>query len=336
MDEMYKVSVIIPVYNVENEIERCLNSIIVQTYKNIEIIIIDDGSTDNTKKIIDRFVDIDNRIIYVHKKNGGPSSARNSGINISSGDYIVFVDGNDCVDKNMIFKLVCLIIEGDYNFVRCNYYLSTNENQFFSKGKKIFTNDGAITDNSDKKKLINDIIRGKIPTFVWLLIVRKDFIMQIRHFDENIDYMEDKLFYIDLFSKASKFYLSNDYLYYYYFNKSYNKKEYYWINYLKNINAVFKGIKDILISNQEFNKEYDKIINSAAFTQINECLYRIYCINNQKNIEEVFKSCNIEFITKLNITMHNSLYSNISICFANLNLLKQITYLYRIKFFLSK
>ena len=95
------VSVIIPAYNIERYISRCLDSIMAQTYNNLEIIVIDDGSKDQTAEILDDYQKRDSRIIVVHKENGGVSSARNNGLDIATGDYISFVDGDDLIESNM-------------------------------------------------------------------------------------------------------------------------------------------------------------------------------------------------------------------------------------------
>ena len=94
------ISVIIPVYNIESYIKQCMDSIINQKYKNFELIIVDDGSTDSTGKICDDYAVKDNRISVVHIKNFGVSNARNIGINLAIGEYLVFVDGDDYVGNN--------------------------------------------------------------------------------------------------------------------------------------------------------------------------------------------------------------------------------------------
>lgn len=109
MDEKL-VSVIIPAYNIEDYIGRCLDSIISQTYKNLEIIVVDDGSRDRTGEILDDYVKKDPRMKVVHKKNGGVSSARNTGIDIAEGDYIGFVDGDDRIDPKLFETLVKLLM----------------------------------------------------------------------------------------------------------------------------------------------------------------------------------------------------------------------------------
>ena len=93
-----KVSIVVPIYNVEKYIEKCINSLLSQTYSNLEIVLVDDGSTDESGKICDYFAREDSRIKVVHKKNGGLSSARKAGINCSTGEYIMIVDGDDWID----------------------------------------------------------------------------------------------------------------------------------------------------------------------------------------------------------------------------------------------
>lgn len=103
------VSVIIPVYNVEEFIFKTVKSVMDQDYKNIEIILVDDGSPDNSAKIIDELAKKDDRIIYVHKDNGGVSSARNVGLRMASGEYVTFIDGDDWVEPNYISYLLNLV-----------------------------------------------------------------------------------------------------------------------------------------------------------------------------------------------------------------------------------
>lgn len=96
------ISVVVPIYNVEKYIDECIKSIINQTYKTLEIILVDDGSPDECGKICDSYAKNDSRINVIHKKNGGLSDARNVGIDSSNGEYITFVDGDDCISANMI------------------------------------------------------------------------------------------------------------------------------------------------------------------------------------------------------------------------------------------
>lgn len=105
------VSIVVPVYNVEKYLSECIDSILAQTYKNFELILIDDGSPDNCPKICDEYAKKDNRIIVIHQKNKGVSNARNAGIKIANGKWIMFVDSDDWIDKDMLEYL----LSGDLN-----------------------------------------------------------------------------------------------------------------------------------------------------------------------------------------------------------------------------
>ena len=122
MFEVYKkVSIIVPVYNAEKTIERCIKSILKQTYNNIEIIIVNDGSTDNSLHICYELSKLDKRIIVIDTVNKGVSVARNIGIEKAKGDYIAFVDADDYVKENMYEKMVNYAEVNKVNLVFCNY-----------------------------------------------------------------------------------------------------------------------------------------------------------------------------------------------------------------------
>ena len=127
---MDKVSVIIPVFGVEKYIEKCISNIVNQTYANLEIIIVDDETKDNSIKIVEEKFH-DQRIKIYHKGNGGQASARNLGIEKATGKYIIFVDSDDFIELNMISEMYEEIINNDLDMVICDYY------KYFENGNKI-------------------------------------------------------------------------------------------------------------------------------------------------------------------------------------------------------
>jgi glycosyltransferase involved in cell wall biosynthesis len=116
------ISVIVPAYNVETYIGKCLDSILSQTYRDLEVIVIDDGSTDNTSNIIAHYAG-DSRLKYVEQKNSGVSAARNAGISAATGDYLAFVDSDDYLEPDMYKKLLAALIESQADIAVCNYNL---------------------------------------------------------------------------------------------------------------------------------------------------------------------------------------------------------------------
>ena len=121
INEKYKISVIVPVFRVEKYLRRCVDSIINQTYKNLEIILVDDGSDDGCPEICDRYKNIDDRIIVIHQKNGGLSKARNSGLDIASGDIISLVDSDDYINRYMYEYMIRYFDSPENDIVMCDF-----------------------------------------------------------------------------------------------------------------------------------------------------------------------------------------------------------------------
>ncbi len=138
------VSVIVPIYNVEKYLKKCLDSIIKQTYTNLEIILIDDGSSDRCGEICDIYAQKDSRILVIHKENGGVSEARNKGIDRSIGRYIVFVDADDYIEEDMIEKLYCAVLKYDADIACCAQFIETK------KKRKIQNNGSEFCENGEQ------------------------------------------------------------------------------------------------------------------------------------------------------------------------------------------
>lgn len=127
------ISVIVPIYNVEKYLKKCIDSIINQTLKDIEIILVDDGSTDNSPKILDDYAKKDKRVKVIHKENGGQGSARNEGLNIARGKYIGFVDSDDWIDLNMYEELYKDIVENNSDISVCSRKVFDENNNLNGK-----------------------------------------------------------------------------------------------------------------------------------------------------------------------------------------------------------
>lgn len=142
------ISVIVPVYNVENYVQRCIESIVNQTYKNLEIILVDDGSKDSSGSICDEMAKKDDRIVVIHKKNGGLSDARNVGLDRARGAYIGFVDSDDYIDPDMYRKLITATIRYGAQISMCGRFCepdgSGESYELFTTSRKILTAQGAV------------------------------------------------------------------------------------------------------------------------------------------------------------------------------------------------
>jgi len=124
-----KVSIIVPIYNAEETLDRCIKSLINQTYKNIEIILINDGSTDNSYKICEKYKKKDKRISFFSKKNTGVSDTRNYGYKNSNGDYIMFADADDYMETNMVDKMLSVLEKEKASLTCCIYFDNNKEAQ---------------------------------------------------------------------------------------------------------------------------------------------------------------------------------------------------------------
>ena len=131
------VSIIIPIYNVEKYLEKCIKSIINQTYRNLEIILINDGSTDESANICEKYKNQDNRIVFINKKNGGAASAKNEGLKVAKGDYITFVDSDDFIELDMIEYMVNTIKKYNSDIVQCNFTNLYKNTEKFKQDKII-------------------------------------------------------------------------------------------------------------------------------------------------------------------------------------------------------
>ena len=144
IEETPKVSIIVPVYNVENYLIDCLDSLINQTLKEIEIILINDGSTDNSLKIINLYAQYDSRIKIIDQENKGPSSARNRGLDVSQGEFISFIDSDDWIDNDFIEKLYLSALNNN-----CDIATATiiRKRRFAQKYRMHYTNEKILMKN---------------------------------------------------------------------------------------------------------------------------------------------------------------------------------------------
>jgi len=229
------ISVIIPVYNVDKYLSRCIDSVINQTYKNLEIILIDDGSTDNSGKICDEYALKNNRIIVIHKQNEGVSSARNTGLNIATGNYIGFVDSDDYIEPDMYEVLYNLLIKNEVEVSCCDYFV-------FSRKEKKYVQ--SLDNTINGILYINEILNTKSGHggFLWNKLYSKNLIGNIQ-FDETLIFGEDYVFVIDVFMKAKKIAFCKDAKYYYCYNpNSVTKRKFFKKKYLKHIEFYDKLI----------------------------------------------------------------------------------------------
>lgn len=204
---MDKVSIIIPVYNVEKYLNKCLDSVMKQTYYNIEIILVDDGSIDSSGEICDSY-SYDERIHVYHIKNQGVANARNFGLENSTGKYITFIDGDDWIEPIYVEKLVNTMQKTKSEMVICGAIVELEDGTFIKNQST--AKSGLIPIN----RYINDILLEKAPggTVVWNKLYNKSVL--IEKFQE-LSIGEDIVFLISNISNVKKIYFMDEYMYHY-------------------------------------------------------------------------------------------------------------------------
>lgn len=235
------ISIIIPIYNAEKYLDRVLISICNQTYKNLEIILIDDGSTDNSYNICQRYASLDKRIKLIKQKNSGVSEARNKGLSLAKGDYIGFVDSDDVISLNMYEIMHNLIINSSSDIVGCQYK-KFNKNINFVEDEKLNT--------YDKINSIKGLLNGNISNFLWDKLFKKELFKGLS-FTKKIIYEDFDLMY-KIFEKSNKFTFINSTLYGYfqrsdsYVHDNNEKKIMMYIDiYIKKYNYLLKNYKEL-------------------------------------------------------------------------------------------
>ncbi|WP_312009326.1 glycosyltransferase family 2 protein, partial [Shouchella clausii] len=219
---MGKVSIIIPAYNAERYISNCIESLLDQTYDDIEIIIVNDGSEDSTKDIVDKYAAVDKRIIAVHLENGGVSTARNKGLEISSGSYVTFVDSDDWVEPDMLSFAVNKIEETKADIVIWSYFKNYIDKQLalslLPGGSQVFTNNKDILFlRSIYQMYGEDRVRESVSAgAVWCKLYKKEILKENNlKFNKGLIRAQDTIFSLNAFLHASKIVYYDVNLYHY-------------------------------------------------------------------------------------------------------------------------
>lgn len=274
---MCKISVIIPIYNVEEYLEDCLQSVFKQSLDGIEVILVDDGSTDGSGKICDKYIE---RAVVIHKSNGGLSSARNAGLKVATGKYVFFLDSDDWLEEDCLERLYRLGEEHNVDFVR--FRLKNENGETISMGKDALLSTGLYTRDRIVSELYpylicsNNLELGVI-IGAWRSLYRRTFLSDNNLcFNEQVKYSEDVLFSTILLHKTNSFYYTDDTMYYHYrlnpasISKSFRADRLSVYKVLwQEINQYFYGIE-----NGIFNKQIENLGVYLCFNVLME--YRRY------------------------------------------------------------
>ncbi|GAA6426514.1 glycosyltransferase family 2 protein [Dielma fastidiosa] len=200
------VSIIIPVYNVEDYLTFCLDSLLNQTYEDLEVIAVDDGSTDNSLAILNAYAAMDQRLRVISQANSGPSAARNLGLSMCHGEYITFMDSDDWAELTLIEKLVNALETDQSDIAICGHWIAGSHYKLKVRSRKSWV--------LDQKQAVKMILQDKvIKNYAWGKMIRRSLLPALQFPVDQI--YEDVRSVYKVFLQASRFSLLNEPLYYY-------------------------------------------------------------------------------------------------------------------------
>lgn len=303
------ISVIVPVYNSEKYLKRCIDSILNQTYKAIELILVDDGSPDNCGKICDEYAKKDKRVRVIHKTNAGVSAARNSGLEIASGNYATFVDSDDYIEPEMYGNMMEKVHQYNCDVVMCDCIKD------FTDHSEIYTHD-IRAGFYDKEQLVNEYYphllmmeNVEYPATIsnWLILFNRNKLGNLRYV-VGVRYSEDLLFGAQLVYNTDSFYYMKEQAYYHY--------------YINPTSATHKFTvdkwNDYKTLHFEINKYFSECESFDFSHQIDLCL--LFFVYN--SVSNIFSADNLEREKKFEIVKNILGDNEVRRMFSNIKVLK--------------
>ncbi len=289
---MEKVSVVVPVYNVEGDIRACVESIIGQTYKEWELWLIDDGSKDESPAICDEYEKLDSRIHVVHKKNAGVSAARNSGLNCATGEYVLFVDSDDYLEKNTIQTLVNTAQKAEADIVICGFFYWVMRNKTVVKNVPTCSYEGSGTEFLEKHFI--DVFQKEFFNPPWNKLIRRNILEQngIR-FNEQFSICEDMAFSIQTLEKCNKIVILQEALYNYIYKEQGNLVHKFHENYYEALSFFDECVCEYVTSGNadaSIKREMQDFFTKKTLMYLRK-IYRDSDYDNKKKYQELCRIC---------------------------------------------
>lgn len=297
------VSIIIPVYNVEKYLEECINSILIQSYKNIELILINDGSTDGSRDIIEKFAESDSRIAFIDNENKGVGASRNDGIKTAKGDYVIFIDSDDYVDSDLVSNLLSFIGDNDI----CIY----DAVSFEDSSKEFDTNkyfNGLSAENLSRA-IADDTHREFLFYYIspCLKIFRRDYLIKNNLLFPEGTYGEDVIFWAKCILATDKI-LYREYIGYF---RRYRAGSIMTSKSVKNLKDRVDSIAELLSISEGHKNMQIKTLSYAL-----EIWFEAYEINKKElnnYTQDIYKGINLKYYFK-NLNPRIEMKLRYSIC----------------------
>lgn len=261
------VSIIVPIFKVEEYLHKCIESIIGQTYKNIEIILVDDGSPDSCPGICDEYAQKDERIKVLHKRNEGLVKARQDGLGIATGDYIQFVDGDDWIDVEFTAKMLDYIEKYNLDIVMCGYYLCSEEyvegSSYFAEG--FYGRNEIVTQIFPKMICTDRYFEFGIVPMVWNKLYRKELLLKrLPDVNPQISFGEDAACFYPLMLDINSIFIIKEPLYFYRQNNN-SMTRAFGNNQTENTIALIKYLNAVMLGNDSLKDIFQNQVDRYLF-----------------------------------------------------------------------
>lgn len=281
-----KVSIVVPIYKVEKYLRRCVDSIINQTYRNLEIILVDDGSPDKCGQIIDEYKEKDSRIISLHKKNGGLSDTRNYGMKYVTGEYIFFLDSDDYIKSETIETLINLSLKYQADIVQGGFYYKYENYLLYDDRYYKEDSDPIILDN--KELMYELIVNERVKNFAWGKLYKTDLIKDLL-FEKGVLF-EDVFWAHNVMSRVKKYVICHKPLTYYV-----QREDSIVANYSVRNLDIIKGMK---VRHKFIEENYSEFINESYTLLLKTMLmhYNLLMKNKSKDSDKKYRKEIEEYI----------------------------------------
>lgn len=281
---MFKYSIVMPVYNSSNFLDRSISSIVNQSLKNWELIIVDDGSTDNSSEIIKKYADINDNIKYYYQENSGPGKARNLGISKCNGDYICFIDADDYFESDYLTAVNDELLKNEYDVVFIGLFLEK------ASGKIDKILNFEAFKGFSRNELIKSLVMGKLPWGAYNKVVKSDIIKKCNFSELSVG--EEILYTFDVIYNSNSFDFFNKPLYHYIHNENGQHK--------KGGDDPWRPVVSVMqnhLSKLNMIESYRQYLDILAIKAISISIYRCFtnykykdAVNKIKEIVKYYKS----------------------------------------------
>lgn len=297
---MPAISLIIPVYNTEKYLHRCLDSVLSQTFTDYEVILIDDGSTDNSPSVCDDYALKDSRFKVFHKQNEGLPATRKYGTNKASGKYILHLDSDDWIEHDMLEEMHSAAIHSDADYVICDFYMDYVSHKVVHRNR--------FSDINDTRKILCDCITGKVSGYIWNRLIKAEcFKKNNIQFPPNLNYGEDMILNAQLLSLPAKI--------------KYIPKPLY--HYMQNPASMIHGKAAVVYEKLKLKTEWiTKFLGNDFFKELTILRYKELTSAFRAGIVSgsEFKNIKLGLIDKLKQMKYNGLRLNICLLFSIIGL----------------